>query len=285
MINNLCSLQVERCDVSGFADQLASSLVKETVQEAGAGAEGDWSIPCSSVCHQTHASKSDSCDENGGEVTKRRSGSGQLCWTPESGASMETHGGPHGQCHDSHGDNGAPTAGQCHESPVRRGVSVPNVSVEHASDSSDHDQDSVSCSSDNIKTPRRGLLSSLGLRTKVKSSNHSQNHVRPKMKNFRKTISSIFSHKARTDSSEPGANRMTNIFKLPSSVRHKLRPVDPCNRALPPVPPPRDDSEHEDQDQESLTPHHSPSLPISEAEPSDNMDFAASIEKVKDVSA
>ena len=39
--------------LSGFADELASCLLKETISEAGGGEEGEqiWSIPCSSECH------------------------------------------------------------------------------------------------------------------------------------------------------------------------------------------------------------------------------------------
>ena len=38
--------------ISGFAEELASCLLKETIAESGAG-EQEWSIPCSSECHQT----------------------------------------------------------------------------------------------------------------------------------------------------------------------------------------------------------------------------------------
>ena len=36
--------------LSGFAEQLASCLLKETISEAGTG-EQEWSIPCSRECH------------------------------------------------------------------------------------------------------------------------------------------------------------------------------------------------------------------------------------------
>ena len=46
-------------DISEFADDLASCLLKETIQEVGASGEqeGEWAIPCSSVCHQRNHDK------------------------------------------------------------------------------------------------------------------------------------------------------------------------------------------------------------------------------------
>ena len=270
-----------------FADHLASCLLKETIKESGesgAGGEGDWSIPCSSECHQ-HISQDTDHSSRPVTITKRRSGSGQLCWTPESGASMETSAVTSDHCHEG-------ASGQCSESPdtstkspVRRGVSVPNVNIvserlelETSSEHSSDHHDRVSCSSENLKSHKKGFLSSFGLRHRVKHNNGG-----PKMKNFKKTISSLFSQKhSRTEhnsstqsSSSSSSGAKKNIFKLPSTVRQKLKPTDPCHRALPPVPPPRDDVEEDDDDDDSLTPHHSPSLPVSDNPESEALDFTA----------
>jgi len=53
MENESTSKQESKEDISEFADDLASCLLKETIQEVGASGEqeGEWAIPCSSVCH------------------------------------------------------------------------------------------------------------------------------------------------------------------------------------------------------------------------------------------
>jgi len=283
-------------ELRGFADQLASCLVKETIKETGGKSgeqEQEWSIPCSSICHK-HSNDSGSgkvvCEAGTSGV---RSSSGHLCWTPESG-----EGGQEllSQCSD--------TMGQ--EDTIRKGVSVPNINVSQASANSDpeHDNDTtdrLSCSSENSKSHKsRGFLNSLGIKTKHKSDISNVHSTRPKMKGLKKTLSSLFSAKPRDSSvsqdSSATKKPSSSKFKLPS-VSKRSKAVDPCQRALPPVPPSRDIpniDDHEDDenrlgvtefDHDQLTPHHSPSQisPRSGADnESDIMDFAASIERVKD---
>ena len=49
--------------LSGFADQLASCLLKETISESGGGEEGEqiWSIPCSRECHSHRHERGGCC--------------------------------------------------------------------------------------------------------------------------------------------------------------------------------------------------------------------------------
>jgi len=69
------SSQEPKEEISGFADQFASCLLKETIQDTEAGGEQEWAIPCSSVCHQhNHAKES---DVSGAKSEKAKSGSVQ----------------------------------------------------------------------------------------------------------------------------------------------------------------------------------------------------------------
>merc|ERR1719474_1448183 len=237
-------------DITGFADQLASCLVKETIKESGTkigDQEQEWSIPCSRICHK-HSNdtgfKEVVCEA--GTSGGVRPSSGHLCWTPETGEGGQE---VENQCSD--------TMGQ--EDTIRKGVSVPNINVSQASANSDPEHDTtdrLSCSSENSKSHKsRGFLNSLGIKTKHKSD--ISNSTRPKMKGFKKTLSSLFSTKTRDsteNSSERNKKPTSSKFKLPS-VSKRSRAVDPCQRALPPVPPsrevPRDVptlDDHEDDD-------------------------------------
>jgi len=187
------------------------------------------------------------------------------------------------------------------EETLRKGASAPNVNKEKSEE--DNDIDRVSCNSENSKSHRhRGILSSFGLKSKHKSDANSSGHQRPKMKNIKKTLSSLFTSKSRTEGistdAKAASSKKSSLFKL-SVVRNKSKFSAPCQRALPPVPPPRVDiPDPEDvqihiddggrlsvsgHEHEELTPQHSPSQSSlrSDSDP-DNMDFAASIERVKD---
>ena len=230
-------------------------------------------------------------DASGAKSEKAKSGSGQLCWTPESGDSLVT--------------SAVPGCSQemmvTQEENLRKGASVPNVSEENA----DEDIDRVSCSSEKSHRHRhRGIFFGFGLKSKAKSDTHSSGQHRPKMKNIKKTLSSLFTPKSRTEgnsseSATDSAKKSSNLFKLPAMNRNKSKSSDPCQRALPPVPPPRVDiPDPEDvqihiddggrlsvsgHEHEEVTPQHSPSqsTPRSDSD-LDNLDFAASIERVKD---
>lgn len=113
---------------------------------------------------------------------------------------------------------------------------------------------------------------------------------RNKIKNFRKTLTSIFHF--RTREHELGDRKSSSsIFKLPSR-RNKSLP--PGKRALPPVPPsvraesrtpsPQSDLPMEGEG-EWVGPPTEPRPPVTALDDESQMDFAASIEKVKDVSS
>merc|ERR1712117_588098 len=136
---------------------------KETVKETqeAAGDDQEWPIPCSSGCHNhKHSDKSDECPPK--PVTEEKSGSGQLCWTPETGHSLEP--GTSGQvtrCHQDHdttGDN-------VNTDTMRKGVSVPNVSVTSAT-CDNSEADSVSCNSENYKSTKRGFFNRIKIKHK-----------------------------------------------------------------------------------------------------------------------
>ena len=247
-------------------------------------------IPSPFMCVNINISESDVSGANvkSGET---KSGSGQLCWTPEGGDSLVT--------------SAVTSCSQERmgvEDNLRKGASVPNVSEENAEE--DIDIDRVSCNSENSKSHRhRGIFFSFGLKSKTKSDTHSSGQHRPKIKNIKKTLSSLFTPKSRTegassDTATDPAKKSSNLFKLPV-MRNKSKSSDPCQRALPPVPPPRVDiPDPEDiqihiddggrlsvsgHEHDEVTPQHSPSqsTPRSESD-LDNLDFAASIERVKD---
>ena len=240
---------------------------------------------------KTNISESDVSGANvkSGET---KSGSGQLCWTPEGGDSLVTS----AVTNCSEERMGA-------EESLRKGASVPNVSEEKTEE--DIDIDRVSCNSENSKSHRhRGIFFSFGLKSKTKSDTHSSGQHRPKIKNIKKTLSSLFTPKSRAEgassdsATDSAAKKSSNLFKLPA-MRNKSKSSDPCQRALPPVPPPRVDiPDPEDiqihiddggrlsvsgHEHDEVTPQHSPSqsTPRSESD-LDNLDFAASIERVKD---
>eukprot|EP00092_Neocalanus_flemingeri_P016817 GFUD01018192.1.p1 GENE.GFUD01018192.1~~GFUD01018192.1.p1 ORF type:complete len:582 (+),score=169.37 GFUD01018192.1:145-1890(+) len=342
--------------LSGFADQLASCLLKETISEAGGGEEeGEqiWSIPCSSECH-SHRHERVSTSSSG-----RVRGSGQLCWTPESSGSldntMEGRQGGHNTCRGGKRDTTAQSevagdivevggeesgegvsseaveevqketgeqdcqsdeAGpECElaiqrlsldvseaqegsdpmDSPaLRKGLSVPDVGLEDM-----HDR--VSFGSENSKSYKLGFLRHLGLkRSKTETTDPSG---RKRMKSLRKTLSSLFHLKSKLDAGEgdeSGEGREAkprrptsapSIFRLPT---RKPKNILPCQRALPPVPgvhtshsPPQPEARALSLSSLTLDTEHSPPMASTQATPradteADNIDFAASIEKVKD---
>jgi len=342
----------EQTRLSGFADQLASSLLKETISEAGGGEEPEqiWSIPCSSECH-SHRNERVSSSSSG--VVR---GSGQLCWTPESSGSldntMEGRQGAHNTCRAGKqdtavnsdaagdegavgGDNGVPSDAieQVHKAgevncqsedasqesrlsiqrvsldvsevqqgtesstsanlSLKKGLSVPDVGLEDI-------QDRVSFGSENSKSYKLGFLRHLGIkRSKTETTDPGG---RKRMKSLRKTLSSLFHLKTKLDAGEGVEGREAkprrptsapSIFRLPT---RKPKNVPPCQRALPPVPgvqssqsppsPPSAEAGAISLSSLTLDTEHSPHItsqttPRADTEP-DNIDFAASIEKVKD---
>ena len=240
-------LQVqETVEIAGYAAELASSLVKESIEESGRE-EGQWSIPCSKDCHSHRHETAGQC---GG-------GSGQLCWTPEGTVSLDTMDTVQtrevGLCK---------TGEEGEDVRLRKGASVPNVSCDD-----EDQQDSQHC-----KSHKRSFLRTLGLGGKTGSDAVS----RPghKMRSLRKTLSSLFRRTAEDSGTRTAA-------------------VPPGQRALPPVPARQDSQTSQESQQVSENnlelrddPDGGGDLDsVQEHQQADNlMDFAASIEKVKDVS-
>jgi len=322
--------------LSGFADQLASSLLKETISEAGNSKEKEqvWSIPCSSECY-SHRHERVSTSSSG-----RVRGSGQLCWTPESSGSldntMEGRNGNHNTCRENRpneslelvnndSENGiaiqtedSENCCQNNESclegenvltsvtgrnsdicepsrnsqSLRKGLSVPDVGL-------DDIQDRVSFGSENSKSHKIGFLRHLGL--KRSKAEGSTDPGRRKIKSIRKTLSSLFHLRNKfepdeeNDARESRSKRPTSapsIFRFPT---RKPKNVPPCQRPLPSVPGlnasstsvPSSSIADGARSLSTLTLENEASATTSESVPrndteADNIDFAASIEKVKD---
>jgi len=178
---------------------------------------------------------------------------------------------------------------------LRKGLSVPDVGVEDM-----HDR--VSFGSENSKSYKIGFLRHLGLK-RSKTEGTSDPSGRKRMKSLRKTLSSLFHLRSKLDAEgaeghEAKPRRPTSapsIFRLPT---RKNKNVPPCQRALPPVPRPGTDTPTTTNTPPTSTPPDPATLSLStltldtdqtitqantrpdtEAE---NIDFAASIEKVKD---
>ena len=239
-------LQVqETVEIVGYAAELASSLVKESIEESGRE-EGQWSIPCSKDCHSDR-------HETGGQCA----GSGQLCWTPESTVSLDTM-----DTAQSREVGLCKTGEESENVMLRKGASVPNVSRD--------EQEDPDCQ--HSKSHKRSFLRTLGLGGKTGS----EANARPshKMRSLRKTLSSLFRRSAED-----------------SGSRGKTAAVPPGQRALPPVPARQDSQTSQDTiqaNQDNLELRDNPDGGedlAEEHQQADNlMDFAASIEKVKDVS-
>jgi len=239
-----CEQVQETDEIVGYAGELASSLVKESLEESGRE-EGQWSIPCSKDCHSDRHETGDQC-----------AGSGQLCWTPESTLSLDTMDPTQSR------EAGLCKTGEENDNVMlRKGASVPNVSCD------DQEQDSQHC-----KSHKRSFLRTLGLGGKTESDGL----ARPgdKMRALRKTLSSLFRRSAED-----------------SGPRGKTASVPPGQRALPPVPA-RQESQTSQETHHNLDSENNLELrdppdgggdQAQEDQQADNlMDFAASIEKVKD---
>jgi len=321
--------------LSGFADQLASCLLKETISEAGGVEEGEqiWSIPCSSECH-SHRHDRVSTSSSG-----RVRGSGQLCWTPESSGSLDNtmegrqggttcrggmqdrgvqeeveEGGAGGGVEEEEVKEGKEGENNCQseeasdecisaierlsievsdaqtsdQAGLRKGLSVPDVGLEDI-------QDRVSYNSENSKSYKLGFLRHLGLK-RSKTEGTADPSGRKRLKSLRKTLSSLFHLRSKLDgdaseeTQEAKPRRPTSapsIFRLPT---RKPKNVPPCQRALPPVPgitapsssPPEAGAPSLSTvalDSDQTTSTQDTTRADTEG---DNMDFAASIEKVKD---
>ena len=206
-------------------------------------------------------------------------GPGQLCWTPETTGSLDVM--------DTARDSRLCKAEEEESEDVRlkKGVSVPNVSREE-------EEDRLSSSSDNCKSHKKSFLRSLGLGGKAPGDAGAGRG--PKVKSLRKTLSSLF----KGGSEDSGESRSSFAFlRLPSRGKSTAAAaVPPCQRALPPVPARQDthsaNDEVEDEGEEesrSLELRDSPDMSgardSGQGPQADNlMDFAASIERVKDVS-
>ena len=302
--------------ISGFATCLAASLLKETMKEKEEEA-AVWAIPCSSDCHSHGARPPEEGGGGGGgrEGGKEGGTGGRLCWTPESHGSQEgvvvTEVGEQGTCSGhsleeveeeevncqnkvvggkraSHSDTEDEVV-RLEEGLLRKGTSEPAVWGEEGEPR------------ERRRRGRRNLLSYLGLRKDDGEEGGGRG------KSLRKTLSGMF-HLRRKRAGQQGAEEMekqkmlggSSIFRLPG--RRKPQTVPPGQRALPPTPPteslhqpasplhpgegrsPRLDGGASDSGRSE---EHSPRLQGAVdgeelAGAGNMMDFAASIEKVKD---
>ena len=301
--------------ISGFATCLAASLLKETMKEKE-GEAAVWAIPCSSDCHNHGARPPDEGRGGGGKEGGGREGGtgGRLCWTPESHGSQEgvvvagVEVGEQGTCSGhslggleevncqnkvvgkraSHSDTEEEVV-RLEEGLLRKGTSEPAVW--------DEEGEQRECR----KGGRRNLLSYLGLRKEEGEEGGGRG------KSLRKTLSGMFHLRRKqggphaSEDAEKQKNLGTSsIFRLPR--RRKPRAVPPGQRALPPTPPseslqhpaspaPSGEGRSPNFDaaasESGRSVEHSPRLPglSDEGEMGaggNMMDFAASIEKVKD---
>ena len=174
---------------------------------------------------------------------------------------------------------------------LRKGLSVPDVGLEDI-------QDRVSYNSENSKSHKLGFLRHLGLK-RSKTEGTTDPSGKKRLKSLRKTLSSLFHLRSKLDgdatedTQEAKPRRPTSapsIFRLPT---RKPKNVPPCQRALPPVPGITAPSSSPPEagalslstvalDSDQTTSTHDTTRADAEGE---NIDFAASIEKVKDVSS
>merc|ERR1712042_225024 len=175
---------------------------------------------------------------------------------------------------------------------LRKGLSVPDIGVEDM-------QDRVSFGSENSKSYKIGFLRHLGLK-RSKTESTSDPSGRKRMKSLRKTLSSLFHLRSKLDAEGPEGQEAKprrptsapSIFRLPT---RKPKNVPPCQRALPPVPgitisnSPGSSGNVFGDSGENSSSQAADSNELSLMNPApqldtdvDNIDFAASIEKVKD---
>lgn len=243
-----CEQVQETVEIAGYAAELASSLVKESIEESGRE-EDQWSIPCSKDCHSDRHEAAGQC-----------AGSGQLCWTPESTVSLDTM-----DTAQSREAGLCKTGEETEDVRLRKGASEPNVSCEAQEEDSQH-----------CKSNKRSFLTTLGLGGKTGSDAMARPGGHNKMRSLRKTLSSLFRRSAED-----------------SGSRGKTAAVPPGQRALPPVPA-RQESQASQETPAPAATENNPELrdaqegggdqnSAQEHQQADNlMDFAASIEKVKD---
>lgn len=304
--------------ISGFATCLAASLLKETMKEKE-GEAAVWAIPCSSDCHNHGARPPEEGGGGGGKEGGGREGGagGRLCWTPESHGSQEGvvvgaggEVGEQGTCSGhsleeveeeevncqnkvvgkraSHSDTEEEVV-RLEEGLLRKGTSEPAVWGEEGEQR------------DCRRGGRRNLLSYLGLRKEEGEEGGGRG------KSLRKTLSGMFhlrrkrgGHQSSEDAEKQKVLGGSSLFRLPG--RRKPRTVPPGQRALPPTPPseslqhraspaplgegrsPNLDTAASDSGRSE---EHSPRLlGVADggemAAGGNMMDFAASIEKVKD---
>lgn len=274
--------QGEQGAIAGFASCLAASLLKEGMTGKGEE-EAVWTIPCSSDCHshtkvEEPGGSAGGAGSNGGAGGSGggAGGSGRLCWTPESRGSEEgVAGGVEGEptcrgpqdCQKmqraSHSDVEEEEAVEVEAEGLRKGTSEPAV-----------------WGGGEERRGRRNLLSYFGLRKEGEEAGRA--------KSIRKTLSGMFHLRRKRGGATKGegsesSKASSSIFRLPGL--RKPRPVPPCQRALPPTPPPPPRTPPPPSTPGSGRSGGSPGVWVG-GEEADHagslMDFAASIEKVKD---
>jgi len=277
-------------DEQGQAEELppaGTSLIKDLVEEhRGEGESSDWPIPCSSGCY-SHSSQKNSAPVSD---MAHAGGSGQICWTPDSSAEAGTEEGVTCRPHALSMSLVAASeeAAECEGGGcLRRGVSVPQVNSEAERDRKGGFLRHFGALSRGSSADRHGDASSLSERSGKK---------RTGVKGFlsRSALSSLF-RRDRDDEGtqhtrDPGPQSQRSErkrWRLPGLGKGKN--VPPCQRALPPVPPrlctsslSETESVEEGESEDAKDDVAASNLPAPAAVTDNNLDFASSIERVKD---
>jgi len=304
--------------ISGFAASLAAHLVKETLDENRSDQENDWSIPCSSDCHSNLARGANTSEAGeAGKMTGHLCWTPESSGSIETGSQLLVSAGTEPLSTTCRGPSRTPSPGpkslsttcriksrtpspgpsqncqMASSQPVgglKKGVSVPNVDLSDIVDSV-----SVSGSENSSRTGGKvGFFRHFGKgETRGKNetgigSSELSGKKRGVRSQLRKTLSSLFNigaAKSDGDGDKSPKSPRHSIFRLPS---RKPRSVPPCQRALPPVPgvvfsPPSPISTSDTSGEEQPSPGSVTNVDSSQPTVEDsNIDFAASIEKVKD---
>merc|ERR1711892_119225 len=283
--------------VTEFAASLAESLVKETSEEKSEDLQSvqeessDWPIPCSSGCHSHHTQST--------EFPSRQKQT-HICWTPDTLASP-----------------GHQTLDTCRPDPLSVSLQPEHEALVFLPDAATLEEGSgglrrglsvpqVNTSSEPEK--KGGFLRHFGVsrgrsaerQTDTSSVSERSGKKRTGVRGFlsKSTLTSLFrvgqQGDRATEGSKDTVRQRGRLWRLPGLGKGKT--VPPCQRALPPVPPrilTSSQSETEGEtdslegretgglETELLSSSASPLIPPA-AETDNNLDFASSIERVKD---
>ena len=283
--------------IAGFASCLAASLLKETMKEKKQ--EAVWAISCSSDCHSN--GRAGHGQEEGVQCTRGGAGA-RLCWTPESSGSQEGvvavgEGGGRTTCRRQEAvtEQKVVKEQDSLSLDISLGKSCQKLMVDQRVSRSDTEEDvevrgqeeegmRKGASEPTVwgeaeRGGRRTFLSYLGLQREEQGGGPPRS--------LRKTLSGIFHlrRKGAARAGEQGEKRRGGSkFRLPG-FRKPASPVPVSQRALPPTPPGHGltpPATPVSGRSEGASPRLGPGEEGEVVEGGNMMDFAASIERVKD---